>query len=104
MCRRRQPGAITGPAWPGGSADGQAGPWRSCRAPLAFAPVSGGAYGHDDERGRMGIAWALPDVWFLPGFAERGAVADTEAGLLPGERLLWTGRPVRARVIPRELI
>jgi len=52
----------------------------------------------------MGIAWALPDVWFLPGFAERGAVADTEAGLLPGERLLWTGRPVRARVIPRDLI
>jgi len=26
-------------------------------------------------------------------------VADTEAGLLPGERLLWTGRPVRSRVI-----
>ena len=31
-------------------------------------------------------------------------MADTEAGLLPGERLLWTGRPVRARVIPGDLI
>lgn len=29
---------------------------------------------------------------------------DTEAGLLPGERLLWTGRPVRARVIRSDLI
>ena len=52
----------------------------------------------------MGIAWAWPDVWFLSGFAERGAMADTEAGLLPGERLLWTGRPVRARVILDDLI
>jgi hypothetical protein len=26
-----------------------------------------------------------------------------EAGLLPGERLLWTGRPARARVIPGDL-
>ena len=31
-------------------------------------------------------------------------MADTEAGLLPGERLLWTGRPARARVIPGDLI
>jgi hypothetical protein len=31
-------------------------------------------------------------------------MADTEAGLLPGERLLWTGRPVRARVILDDLI
>ena len=31
-------------------------------------------------------------------------MADTEAGLLPGEHLLWTGRPVRARVIPGDLI
>ena len=31
-------------------------------------------------------------------------MADTEAGLLPGERLLWTGRPARARVIPDDLI
>ena len=31
-------------------------------------------------------------------------MADTGAGLLPGERLLWTGRPVRARVIPGDLI
>ena len=31
-------------------------------------------------------------------------MADTEAGLLPGERLLWTGRPVRARVILGDLI
>jgi hypothetical protein len=29
---------------------------------------------------------------------------DAEAGLLPGERLLWTGRPVRARVIPGDLV
>jgi hypothetical protein len=52
----------------------------------------------------IGISWALPDVWFLSGFPERGAMADTEAGLLPGERLLWTGRPARARVIPGDLI
>jgi hypothetical protein len=52
----------------------------------------------------MGIAWAWPDVWFLPGFAERGTVADAGAGLLPGERLLWTGRPARARVILGDLI
>jgi hypothetical protein len=31
-------------------------------------------------------------------------MADTEAGLLPGESLLWTGRPARARVIPGDLI
>jgi hypothetical protein len=31
-------------------------------------------------------------------------MADTEVGLLPGERLLWTGRPARARVIPGDLI
>ena len=31
-------------------------------------------------------------------------MADTGAGLLPGERLLWTGRPARARVIPGDLI
>jgi hypothetical protein len=31
-------------------------------------------------------------------------MADTEAGLLPGERLLWTGRPARARVILDDLI
>src|SRR5579859_794770 len=31
-------------------------------------------------------------------------MADTEAGLLPGERLLWTGRPARARVIPGDLV
>ncbi|MGH3258850.1 MAG: hypothetical protein ACRDOU_26205 [Streptosporangiaceae bacterium] len=29
---------------------------------------------------------------------------DTEVGLLPGERLLWTGRPARARVIQGDLI
>ncbi len=29
---------------------------------------------------------------------------DTEAGLLPGERLLWTGRPARARVMPGDLV
>ena len=31
-------------------------------------------------------------------------MADTEAGLPPGGRLLWTGRPARARVIPGDLI
>src|SRR5580700_2091587 len=31
-------------------------------------------------------------------------MADAEAGLLPGERLLWTGQPGRARVIPGDLI
>ena len=31
-------------------------------------------------------------------------MGDTEAGLLPGERLLWTGRPARARVMPGDLV
>ena len=31
-------------------------------------------------------------------------MADAEVGLLPGERLLWTGRPARARVIRGDLI
>jgi hypothetical protein len=31
-------------------------------------------------------------------------MADAEAGLLPGEHLLWTGRPARARVILGDLI
>jgi hypothetical protein len=30
-------------------------------------------------------------------------MSDTEAGLLPGELLLWTGRPARARVMPGDL-
>ena len=31
-------------------------------------------------------------------------MGDTEAGLLPGERLVWTGRPARARVMPGDLV
>jgi hypothetical protein len=31
-------------------------------------------------------------------------MSDTEAGLLPGELLLWTGRPARARVMPGDLV
>ena len=31
-------------------------------------------------------------------------MADTEAGLLPGERLLWTGRPARSPIIAGDLI
>jgi len=31
-------------------------------------------------------------------------MGDTQAGLLPGEHLLWTGRPARARVMPGDLV
>jgi hypothetical protein len=39
-----------------------------------------------------------------PGLRGEGHGADAGAGLLPGERLLWTGRPARARVILGDLI